>query len=140
MNIKRHLLIFMLVSWLPMQSLAGALLHCEFIEHASAPVGEMARHTSHAGYSAAVSIEVDSEDCHGQPVLSSQIELIDTSAPGNDKVQCNHCNGSCHGLQQLSLYAMTNGFVSTLNSFPPSSTAGEISSIPENPQRPPKLS
>jgi len=164
MNVKRHVLISLLALWLPVQSLAGALLHCELIGHASVPHNEMAGHeasahelhiaaetsddnplihANHAEHAVAVSVDADSAlqpaDCHVQAAPSNRIELIDSSASGDDEVQCNHCNGSCHGIQQLSLHTLSTGFVSTLNTFSPSSTAAEISSIPENPQRPPKL-
>ena len=180
MNGKRHLLIFLLAAWLPMQSLAGILLHCEFIEHHSVAHGEMSgvplgempghkasahkhavaipadvfgMHAAHSANSTAALVDADSPeslpliplaDCHGQDASSKSNEIIESPALAdnpalNDESQCNHCNGSCHGLQQLSLHASDNNFVSTLNSFSPSSAAAEISSIPENPQRPPKL-
>ncbi|GEM_PF-1904585 len=162
MNVKRHLLVFLLASWLPMQSLAGALLHCELINHPSVHLSDAADHETsahehhgaapivadraddpamHAGHTAhsAATIDSDFADCHGQPALSSEIELPEPPA-AVDETPCNHCNGSCHGIQQLSLHATGSGIVSTLNNFSPSSAAAEISSIPENPQRPPKLS
>jgi hypothetical protein len=153
MNFKRSLLIILLAAWLPIQSLAGTLLHCELMEHSSLALGEIQNHhelhvpvatpadnVMPIGHAQSAPLEsAQLEDCHGQSAVHKPIELIESPAL-NDEAPCNHCNGSCHGIQQLSLPTLDNGFISSLNTFSPSYTAAEISSIPENPQRPPKLS
>jgi hypothetical protein len=154
MNIKRHLLILLLAIWLPSHSLAGALLHCQLMEHSEEHMGDtrladaetIETHGSHpAQISQAQFQEMSAgdslSDCHGQTgMLSSPDPALESVTPPDAQTQCQHCNGTCHGIQQLTTHLNAVALISTIKTFSPSSSAAEKSSIPENPQRPPKHS
>ncbi len=127
---KRQIYILLLALWLPGQSLASALLHCDLVDSVAGSVAEVS----------AIQ-ETAMPDCHGDtpPFIMSSSETPETLDSRPD-ITSEHCNGNCHGVQPMSNVPDAEEQAVALNAFIAAPAAAEISNIPENPLRPPKYS
>ena len=133
MHSKRSLLILLLAFWLPLQSFAGALLHCQLIDSAAATA------PIHAGHHLEISEAAATADCHGQAEAPAPASWhAGHDADTGTELPCNHCTGTCHGIQTLSPDGAWQQAGPRLQMLAASLPAAEICSIPDSPRRPPR--
>lgn len=121
----RNLAIILLAFWLPLQSLAGALAHCERVAD---PVSAVEMSTDSAGPA--------EPDCHGSAALPSSASAGEHQTDAENR-SCYHCDGNCHGAKNLSLLSDHHFADTPINGDFLNLHQSAFAGYPRSPQRPP---
>jgi hypothetical protein len=98
----RYILIVVLSLWLPVQSLAGVLVHCERLADSAAAISAGLESTDLHNDDTSNSPEsAANADCHGAPALPTN--SVADKQDSSDRPDCFHCDGSCHGAKTFSM-------------------------------------